>query len=511
MRRGDTQAAAEINQMIVAAKNAPRESRGPAASREWVNEGKTPDQLLQEKIDGPAQELAFQIAEEARSQDFAPNELPKAIEAWAKDSSVPADQFRQTVLKSLDKTDISDAQKARVRKALSPLRERAKALKPKPAEPSPPVEATGATRGQEAQEEPQEVLSTAPAQRVSAPAAQVGSVEGQKGLAYRASRIASLLAMNEQIKKIDPSEAWHPDNITDSRDLDALQDSISETLVRLQRERAARPNSQIAQPEQVQEQPAVATHADPGQPPEPATTAVVAEAVAKAAKREGVKPGQMLSEALKLIDAAIASAPTADEAEQDAKKKGGMFSRATTIDVPGDGTFKVVNTKERLREFRKKVEASPGFKTQKPGPTESKRVNGYGMQNEPGSPFGVESGSGGTKASIENMIDDGDPQAAVDYAAARGLDITEVLKGDKARLAKVSGLTRTEPATEEAAPVNATAPTKPQPAPTGETAAAQGAVAPSLKDRVEAMKPSREVIEFRKRLAVLIRLKECLS
>lgn len=70
------------------------------------------------------------------------------------------------------------------------------------------------------------------------PDAPVRSVEGQKNLASRGSRIASLMAMNEQIRKLDPTEAWHPDNITDSNDLDGLQDRISETLVRLQREKA---------------------------------------------------------------------------------------------------------------------------------------------------------------------------------------------------------------------------------------------------------------------------------
>ena len=32
-----------------------------------------------------------------------------------------------------------------------------------------------------------------------------------------------------------------------------------------------------------------------------------------------------------------------------------------TFDVPGDGKFKVVNTVEKLNEFKKKVLASPGF------------------------------------------------------------------------------------------------------------------------------------------------------
>lgn len=119
------------------ADGAVKESRGPAASRAWVDEGKTPDQLLQDKIDGPASELASQIAEEASQQDFSPNELPQAIQQWAKDANVPADQMRETVLKKLDSIDgISDARKAQVRKAVSPLRERVQARKEAAAAPA---------------------------------------------------------------------------------------------------------------------------------------------------------------------------------------------------------------------------------------------------------------------------------------------------------------------------------------------------------------------------------------
>ena len=59
----------------------------------------------------------------------------------------------------------------------------------------------------------------------------------QLELCYRASRIASLLAMNSQIRELDPTEAWHDDNIKDSWDLDGLQDRISSTLVALCRAR----------------------------------------------------------------------------------------------------------------------------------------------------------------------------------------------------------------------------------------------------------------------------------
>jgi len=62
------------------------------------------------------------------------------------------------------------------------------------------------------------------------------SVAGQMQLCARASRIASLNAMNDCIRAIDPSEAWDTLNIAYARDLDALQDQISACLMRVQAE-----------------------------------------------------------------------------------------------------------------------------------------------------------------------------------------------------------------------------------------------------------------------------------
>lgn len=113
-----------------------------------------------------------------------------------------------------------------------------------------------------------------------------------------------------------------------------------------------------------------------------------------------------------------------------------------TFDVPGDGKFKVLNFKDRLQEFRRKVETSLGFKNAKRPDTPH--------TNNAGQPTGVETGSGSTKTAIENMIDDGDYQAAVDFAAAKKVDIREVLKDQKSRLAQIAGLTPTEAAAEPA-------------------------------------------------------------
>lgn len=226
-------------------------------------------------------------------------------------------------------------------------------------------------------------------------------------------------------------------------------------------------------------------HQDPGQAPEVATKAVVSEAVAKAADNRDRKPSEMRAELLRMIDEAIPNAK--DATDQDvqvyestapgtrmtdteqaeykrlgtgqprdkymqrlAKDKAALHERAAErigfVDfaVRGDGRFKVLNTVERLKEFRAKVESSPGFKDRAGIP-------------KPDGLVGGEKGYGGASA-VAGMIDEGDPQAAVDYAAARGLDIAEVLKGDKARLGKVAGLTPTAEAVGEFEPEAAAEP-----------------------------------------------------
>jgi hypothetical protein len=188
-----------------------------------------------------------------------------------------------------------------------------------------------------------------------------------------------------------------------------------------------------------------ATHKDPGQPAEPVTQPVIAEAIQKSARNTDFNPAEAKAWILGEIDKAIAVAPTADRifdgvkiadkpatyagvktwsvdgpkdadgltpslnieqaagggfavvwgkspdqavrapnlelAKEDAarivktgkfvvKGKGGgwQFDAAVldakefvSFDVPGDGKFKVVNTVEKLRDFRAKVEKSPGF------------------------------------------------------------------------------------------------------------------------------------------------------
>ena len=115
-----------------------------------------------------------------------------------------------------------------------------------------------------------------------------------------------------------------------------------------------------------------ATHADPGKPAEPVTPAVVAKAVKKSAANTPRTPKGARNLLLGKIDAAIASAvdlgerPVKTRTETDSgyqKRLDDWQAPAgfVTFEVPGDGKFKVVNSKERLAEFRKQVERSPGF------------------------------------------------------------------------------------------------------------------------------------------------------
>ena len=149
--------------------------------------------------------------------------------------------------------------------------------------------------------------------------------------------------------------------------------------------------------------PAPATHADPGQAPEVATPAVVAQSVQKAARNEDTKPSEMRKWLVGKIDEAIAVAP---EAAVD----------FLSFDVPGDGAFKVQNSQARLQEFRKKVMASPGFKD-----------GGQKQNTKP--PEQVDSainGSGSTVEALRNFLADGDVQGAIEFAKLKGVEFTPV-------------------------------------------------------------------------------------
>lgn len=96
--------------------------------------------------------------------------------------------------------------------------------------------------------------------------------------------------------------------------------------------------------------PGGAVHADPGSKPEPATASVVADSAETAASHPKVTMKQARVVLLGKIDEAINTAP--EEQQYDERGRPDMV----VLDVPGDGKFRVLNTKARLTEFRKQVD-----------------------------------------------------------------------------------------------------------------------------------------------------------
>ncbi|TXH46821.1 MAG: hypothetical protein E6Q97_28735 [Desulfurellales bacterium] len=178
------------------------------------------------------------------------------------------------------------------------------------------------------------------------------------------------------------------------------------------------------------------THQDPGEKPEAATKAVVSESIKTAARNEDTKPSEMRKWLLAEIEKEMLAAPDRADYDETVKRVGekdaismytgsGMLGKNTetgfiTFDVPGDGKFKVRNSMRGLLEFRKNVNASGGFKD-----------SGQKTVRPPENKGALDGGS--KMDAITNMIEEGDFEAARDYAEAVGikLDDVKVPKGDR--------------------------------------------------------------------------------
>ncbi len=178
------------------------------------------------------------------------------------------------------------------------------------------------------------------------------------------------------------------------------------------------------------------THQDPGEKPEAATKAVVSESLKTAARNEDAKPSEMRKWLLAEIEKEMLAAPDRADYDETVKRVGekdaismytggGLLGKNTetgfiTFDVPGDGKFKVRNSMRGLLEFRKNVNASGGFKD-----------SGQKTVRPPENKGALDGGS--KMDAITNMIEEGDFEAARDYAEAVGikLDDVKVPKGDR--------------------------------------------------------------------------------
>lgn len=128
----------------------------------------------------------------------------------------------------------------------------------------------------------------------------------------------------------------------------------------------------------------------------------------------------------------------------------------------GGSSARIQNTARRVAEYMKALDTVKGGKTPKPKSekTDSRDVQlnlrarakerAAGRAVVPGQEAGAKSWGGvlnkrAPLKSITDMIDDFDLQAAVDFAAAQGIDLEEALKGDRKRLDRVRGLKPTPP------------------------------------------------------------------
>jgi hypothetical protein len=159
---------------------------------------------------------------------------------------------------------------------------------------------------------------------------------------------------------------------------------VSETPAAPASEQVLAPEKQAApqvsaQPEPKAAAPAPATHQEGGKVEE-ATPAVVAESLEKSAAKTPATMREARTALVARIDEALKVAKGVPEdapmipmrsvskggRARNTKHIDGQYAKEKlghiTFDVPGDGTFKVINSKEHLTAFRKRVLASPGFK-----------------------------------------------------------------------------------------------------------------------------------------------------
>lgn len=111
----------------------------------------------------------------------------------------------------------------------------------------------------------------------------------------------------------------------------------------------------------------------------------------------------------------------------------------------GGSTVKLQNTARRVAEYMKALDTVKGGKTPKPvsekkvlAPAD-KRVVGWKATTRTKT-WGSDLSRRAPLKTITDMIDDLDPQAAVDFAAAQGIDLEVALKDDRKRLDQVRNL-----------------------------------------------------------------------
>ncbi|MDI9583218.1 MAG: hypothetical protein QM473_03285, partial [Acidobacteriota bacterium] len=160
--------------------------------------------------------------------------------------------------------------------------------------------------------------------------------------------------------------------------------------------------------------------------PAPAPQAPAGGAQPKVAP-EPVRPAAAEPAAPKPVGKALAPAEVKAEFQRqiDAVPRFGDGGPETITLKAGGSTAKIQNTARRVAEYMKDLDKVKDKKY-----VAEKKAKTWGGELSKRAPL----------KSITDMIDDFDPQAAVDFAAAQGIDLEEVLKGDRKRLDRVRGL-----------------------------------------------------------------------
>jgi hypothetical protein len=122
----------------------------------------------------------------------------------------------------------------------------------------------------------------------------------------------------------------------------------------------------------------------------------------------------------------------------------------------GGSSARIQNTARRVAEYMKELDKVKDKKyvaekkagiggTKVTTPADKRFVGSKGSVALEVKTWGADLGRRAPLKSITDMIDDFDSQAAVDFAAAQGIDLEEALKGDSKRLDRVRGLKPTPP------------------------------------------------------------------
>jgi hypothetical protein len=96
-----------------------RAGEQPAAVDAQDRNGLRAEDRRLRNLSATAGELAMQFMQEAGEADFDTKELPAALEQWATDAKVSADELRPEVVKALDRFDGTKVQREKIKRALT--------------------------------------------------------------------------------------------------------------------------------------------------------------------------------------------------------------------------------------------------------------------------------------------------------------------------------------------------------------------------------------------------------